>query len=85
MPALVFTLCSVASAICAGLLLHSYFRNRMRLLLWAALSFIALAVNNFFVLGDLILFPDINLLAWRYGAALASVCILIYGFIWEIE
>ncbi len=85
MPALVYSLCFLTSAICAGLLLRSYMRTRARLLLWSALAFICLAVNNFFVLGDMILFPDYNLLAFRYVAALAAVCVLIYGFIWEVE
>ena len=85
MPALVYTLCFVAAAMCAALLFQSYLRNRTRLLLWSSLSFICLAVNNFFVLGDMILFPEVNLLGWRYVAALAAVCILIYGFIWEVE
>lgn len=85
MPALVYSLCFLTSAICAGLLLRSYMRTRARLLLWSAIAFICLAVNNFFVLGDMILFPDYNLLAFRYVAALAAVCVLIYGFIWEVE
>ena len=85
MPALVYILCFLAACACAGLLLHSYARNRTPLLMWAGVSFIALAVNNFFVLADLILVPDINLLAWRHAAALAAVCTLIYGFIWKVE
>jgi hypothetical protein len=85
MAALVYSLCFATSAICAALLLRSYFRTRTRLLLWSAIAFVCLAVNNFFVLADLILFPDINLLAFRYAAALAAVCVLIYGFIWEVE
>jgi hypothetical protein len=85
MQALVYILCFIAACVCAGLLLHAYVRNRVRLLLWAALSFIALAINNFFVLADMILLPDVNLLGWRYAAALAAVCILIHGFIWDVE
>ena len=85
MPALVYSLCFLTSAICAALLLRSYLRTRTRLLLWSAIAFICLAVNNFFVLGDMILFPDLNMLPFRYVAALAAVCVLIYGFIWEVE
>jgi len=85
MPALVYTLCVITSAICAGLLLRAYLRTRTKLLLWSAIAFTCLAINNFFVLGDMILFPDINLLALRYSAAFAAVCVLIYGFIWEVE
>lgn len=85
MPALVYTLCFATSSICAALLMRAYLRTRTRLLLWSAVAFVCLAINNFFVLGDMILFPDINLLAFRYAAALAAVCVLIYGFIWEVE
>jgi hypothetical protein len=85
MPTLVYSLCFLTSVICAWLLLRSYLRSRTRLLLWSAIAFICLAVNNFFVLGDTILFPDFNLLPFRYVAALAAVCVLIYGFIWEVE
>jgi hypothetical protein len=85
MPALVYILCVVTSSICAGLLLRSYFINRTRLLLWSAIAFLCLAVNNFFVLADIILFPDINLLWARYAAAFAAVCVLIYSFVWEAE
>ena len=85
MPTLVYSLCFVTSVICAWLLLRSYLRSRTRLLRWSAIAFICLAVNNFFVLGDMILFPDFNLLPFRYVAALAAVCVLIYGFIWEVE
>jgi hypothetical protein len=85
MPALVYSLCLLTSAICAGLLLRAYWKTRTRLLLWSGVAFSCLAVNNFFVLGDLILFPDINLLPARHIAALSAVCVLIYGFIWEVE
>jgi hypothetical protein len=85
MPALVYGLCFATSTLCAVLLLGSYFKTRTRLLLWSAISFICLAINNFFVLGDLVLFPDINLLPMRFVAAGAAVCTMIYGFIWETE
>lgn len=85
MPALVYTLCFITSALCAALLVRAYFRSRARLLLWSGASFVFLAVNNFFVLGDLVLFPTIELLPYRHIAALCAVCVLIYGFIWEVE
>ncbi len=85
MPTLVYTLCFITSSICAGLLLRSFFATRTRLLLWSAVAFVALAVNNFFVLMDMIVIPDMNLLPFRYLAALTAVCVLIYGFIWEVE
>lgn len=85
MPALVYVLCVVASTLCATLLLLSYLRTRTRLLLWSAISFFCLAVNNVFVLADIILLPDVYLMPARYLAALAAVSVLIYAFIWEVE
>lgn len=85
MPALVYTLCFVTSAICAWLLLRSYSRSRTRLLFWSAIAFICLAVNNFFVLGDMMLFSGSDLIFYRYTAALAAVCVLLYAFVWEAE
>lgn len=85
MPTLVYTLCFITSSICAGLLLRSFFATQARLLLWSALAFVALAVNNFFVLMDVIIMPEVNFLPYRHLAALTAVCVLIYGFIWEVE
>ena len=85
MPTLVYSLCFLTSAVCAALLMNAYLRSRARLLLWSAIAFVLLAVNNAFVIGDMMLFPEIDLLPYRYGAALAAVCVLIYGFIWEVE
>jgi hypothetical protein len=85
MPALVYSLCFLTSLACAILLVRAFLKTRTRLLLWSAISFSFLAVNNFFVFGDMIFFPDVNLLPYRYIAALAAVAVLIYGFIWEVE
>ncbi|MFZ2031550.1 MAG: DUF5985 family protein [Vitreimonas sp.] len=83
---LVYLLCMLTSALCAALLVRSYLRSRSRLLLWSAVSFVFLAINNFLVFADLVIIgPTIDLLALRYAAALAAVCVLIYGFIWEAE
>lgn len=84
-PTLVYGLCFITCAFCAALLVRAWRRSKSRLLLWSAVSFVFLAINNFFVLGDLVLFPTVDLLAVRYAAALAAVCTLIYGFIWEVE
>lgn len=86
MPTLVYVLCFVTSAVCAALLVRAYRRSRARLLLWSALSFVFLAINNFLVFFDMVVIgEDISLLPLRYLAAGAAVCVLIYGFIWEAE
>ncbi len=51
-PALVYMFCFITCAICAGLLVRSWFKTRTRLLLWIAVSFVCLAVNNFFLFAD---------------------------------
>lgn len=84
-PAAVYSLCLATSAVCAGLLLRAYLRSRTRLLLWTALSFVCLAINNMFLVGDLVLFPDVDLWPARQAAAVAAVGVLLYGFIWEAE
>ena len=84
-PSLVYSLCLVASGVCAFLLFHTWRRSRTRLLFWTALGFAFLAVNNLFLVADLVLFPTFDLWAWRQAASAASVGVLLYGFIWEAE
>ncbi len=84
-PSLVYTLCLAASLWCALLLLHAWRQTRSRLLFWAALGFVFLSLNNLFLVGDLVLFPNINLWPWRQAASGLAVAVLLYGFIWEAE
>lgn len=84
-PSLVYSLCLAASALCAFLLLHAWRQTRSRLLFWTALGFVFLAVNNLFLVADMVLFPDIELWPGRLFPSLAAVAVLLYGFIWEAE
>lgn len=84
-PAAVFILCLATSAVCAGLLMRAYFRSRTRLLLWTALSFLFLAINNLFLVADMVIFPNIFLLPARQLTNAAAIGVLLYGFIWEVE
>jgi hypothetical protein len=81
----VYLLCFVTSFAAMLLLLRSYARNRSRLLLWSALSFVALAFNNLFLFVDIVLLPEIDLLPLRYLTALVAVGLLLYSFIWELD
>jgi hypothetical protein len=86
MPALVYVLCFLTSVVCTILLVRAYLRTRTRLLLWSAVCFVFLALNNLFVFTDMILLgPEISILPLRYIAAGAAASVLIYGFIWEVE
>ncbi|HEY9217310.1 MAG TPA: DUF5985 family protein [Phenylobacterium sp.] len=84
-PAAVYILCLATSVLCAGLLLRAYFASRSKLLLWTALSFVFLALNNLFLVGDLVVLPNVDLWPMRQAAALAAIGVLLYGFIWESE
>lgn len=84
-PTAVYILCLITSVVCAVLLLRAYGRSKARLLLWAALSFVCLAFNNLFLVGDKVVFPNLDLLAMRQLWAVAAIGVLLYGFIWETE
>ena len=85
MAAWVYGLCLLASALCAFLLLRAWRQSRSRLLLWTATAFVFLALNNLFLVADMVLLPGVNLWYWRQAASLAAIAVLVYGFIWEAE
>lgn len=82
---LVYFLCFATSAACAWLLGRSYARVGARLLLWSALCFGLLAVQNLAVIVDLLILPSLNLQLLRLGLACAAVGTLLFGFIWDLE
>lgn len=84
-PTAVYGLCLLTSAICAGLLLRTYHASRSKLLLYTALGFAFLAVNNLFLVADMVVFPHIDLWPWRQAASIAAVAVLLYGFTFEVE
>lgn len=81
----VYGLCLLASLACAGLLWRAYRMSRTRLLLWTAIGFVLLALNNLALVADQVVFPEVDLAPARQITALAAVCVLLYGFIWEVE
>jgi hypothetical protein len=83
--AVVYILCFLTSSACAWLLGRSYMRSRARLLLWSSACFVLLAGNNLLLILDLLVFPDINLRIGRLLFSLAAVCVLLFGFIWDLE
>jgi hydrogenase/urease accessory protein HupE len=74
-----------ASSVCMVLLIRGYRRSRSRLLLWCALCFVGLALNNLLLVIDLLLLPDTDLSLLRTVVHLGALGVLIYGFIWEAE
>ena len=84
-PTAVYSLCFLTSAACALLLGRSYFKTRARLLLWSALCFVFLALNNFVVVLDMLVYPNADFRLVRHGLAVAGVLTLLFGFIMDQE
>ena len=84
-PTAVYSLCFLTSAVCALLLGRSYFKTRARLLLWSALCFVLLALNNFVVVLDMLVYPNADFRLVRHGLAVAGVLTLLFGFIMDQE
>ncbi len=83
MATTVYVLCAVLSALCAVLLLRSYLAERLRLVLWTALCFAGLAVNNLLLVVDRRILPDVDLGLLRDASGLVAVSVLLFGLIWE--
>lgn len=81
----IYLLCILTCLACAGLLLAGYRRTGHRLLFWSGWSFVAMTGNNLFLLGDKVLFPDVDLLPARLVTALIAMLLLLYGLIYEKE
>jgi hypothetical protein len=84
-PAIVYVLCFLTSSACAWLLGRSFVRTRARLLLWSSACFVLLAGNNFLLMVDLLVLPDLNLRIGRLLFSLAALAVLIFGFVWDLE
>ena len=85
-PSLVYLLCLLTSVVCAWLLASAYGRSRTKLLLWSAIAFALLAVNNALLVVDVVLTsPEVSLIWARQLVSLGAIGVLIYGFIWEVE
>lgn len=84
-PAAVYLLCFATSSACAWLLGRSYRRTGARLLMWSGLCFLLLAMNNLFVVLDLLVIRDVSLQIPRLLFSLGAIGVLLFGFIWDIE
>lgn len=84
-PATIYVLCMAASAVCAVLLTQAYIRTRSRLLLWTALSFALLTLNNLFLVLDMLVFLQVDLWPIRAITFQAALLLLLYGFVWEAD
>ena len=75
----------LSSGACAVLLFRGYLRRRLRLLMWSAICFVGLTINNVALFVDLVVFPEIDLRVARLVPALIGMTLLLYGFIWDSD
>ncbi len=84
--ALLFLIAVLTSFSCMLLLFRAYLDSRLRILLWSALCFVGLTVNNTLLFIDIVLLPDsVDLRLYRNAAALVGMLFMLYGFIRESE
>jgi hypothetical protein len=84
--AVLFLIVLLTSFACMVLLFRAYLNSRLRILLWSALCFVGLTLNNALLFVDLVVLPEsVDLRVYRHAAALIGMLFLIYGFIRESE
>lgn len=79
----VYILSVLTCGVCTYLLARQYFKLRVRLLMWIALCFAGLTINNFLLIMDLLVVPETDLSMLRLVVADVSVAILALGLVWE--
>lgn len=84
MAAGIYAFCTLTSLVCAVLLLRTYQRTRLRLLLWSGGAFCFFALNNALVFVDMVILPQNDLSIVRNLTALLGAALLLYGLIWDI-
>jgi len=83
---LLFLLALLTCVTCTVLLFRGYAASGSRLVLWTALCFVGLSVNNLLLFFDLAVYiNEVDLRFFRHTSALAGLACLLYGFIWEGE
>jgi hypothetical protein len=80
-----YALCTITCLACTILLVRQFLVTRSRLLLWSALCFVCLSINNLLLFADLALFPAMDLRLYRHLAALTGMVFLLYAFIREAD
>lgn len=83
MAKIVYFLCAATACCCAWLLLRAYLKTHARMLLWSALCFGGLTVNNVLLVLDRLVLTAADLSTWRLVVALVSVMLLLTGLILE--
>ena len=84
MATVIYALCALTSITAAVLLLRGFRESGARLLLWAGLCFVGLAINNVLLFVDLGLAPEVDLSLWRSLPTVIGLGLLTFGLVWEV-
>ena len=82
---ILYFLAIATSLACTVLLFRGYVSSRTRILMWSAVCFTCLTLNNVLLFLDLVVLPDIDLRLFRHITALAGMMFMIYGFIYDTD
>lgn len=85
MAKLVYLLCAVTAAACTWLMLRAYWTTRTKLLLWSALCFGGMTINNVLLVLDRLVFVASDWSTWRLCIALVAVLLLVTGLVMEAD
>lgn len=85
MAATVYLLCTLASSICAVLLLREHRKTSSRLLFWSSLSFTAMALSNALVFVDFIILPTVDFSLYRGVVFFLATALLLYGLVRDAD
>lgn len=80
-----YLLAIVTSLACTVLLFRGYSTSRVRVLMWSAICFTCLTLNNVLLFLDLIVLPEVDLRIVRHVTALVGVLFMIYGFMYDTD
>ena len=83
MAGVVYALCAVTSLVCMVLLGRSWLATRSRLLLWATVCFLGLALNNIVLFIDKVVVTDTDLSTLRTVPAFVGLCVFALALVWE--
>jgi hypothetical protein len=75
----------VLSLACTLLLSYRYATRGLRLLLWCALFFVCLTLNNALLFFNLAVVPYLDLRLYRFASAAAGLGFVLYGLIYETQ
>jgi hypothetical protein len=77
-----FLLCALTSVVCLVLLVRAYRATGGRLVLWTAVCFAGLALNNILLAIDEVIVPEANF-SWRTIPGAVGLVALAYGLLAE--